>query len=134
MGFRAAIQLGDRRGLPRSGSEGGHRAHLQEPPADAGDGGQAHLQRLRDALVRPTGTARRLIRLEQNPRVGLCPCCCLAGTQQGLQRRPLLLGERDPILDACSVERGVGWDDSGQFHARTLQNPSLPVTLRVTEH
>ncbi len=134
MGFRPAVELGGRCRLPRPGGEGGDRAHLQEPPAHAGDGGQADVEGLGDALVRPAGTARRLIRLEQNPGMGLRAGGRFAGANHLLQGRTLLVRERDPILDARCVHRGVGWDDSCQFHPLTLQKTYLPVTSPVTEH
>ncbi len=113
MGFRPAIELGNRRGLPQPGGESRDCAPLQEAAAHAGNGGQADVEGLGDALVRPAGTARRLVRLEQNPRVGLRPGRRFADANHLQQGRTLLVRERDPILDACRVHRGVGWDDSG---------------------
>lgn len=103
MGFRPAIELGGGRGRPRAWCKGSRHPCLDKAPAHPRDGGQAHLQRLCDPLVRPARPARRFIRFEENPSMRLGPRRCLAGTQQGLQRRPLLLHERDPILDAPSV-------------------------------
>ena len=134
MGFRPAIELGNRRGRPRPGGEGGHRPHLQEAAAHAGDGGQADVEGLGDALIRPAGTARRFVRLEQNPGVGLRPGGRFADANHLLQGGTLLVREGDAILDARGVQRGVGWDDSGQFHPATLQKTCLPVTSPVTEH
>ncbi len=64
MRLGATIELGQRRRLPRAWREGGCYSRLNKAPTDAGDGGQAHLQRLRDPLVCPTRTARRLIGFE----------------------------------------------------------------------
>ena len=111
MRLGAAIELGQGRGLPRAWREGSRHPCLDKAPAHPSDGGQAHLQRLRDPLVRPARPAWGFIGFEENPGVGLGPRRCLARTQQRLQRHALLFGERDPILDARSVLRAVGWDD-----------------------
>ncbi len=134
MGFGAAIEFGRGWGRSRPRGEGSHRPDLQEASAHAGDGGQAHVQRLCNPLVRPAGSARCFIGFEQNPGMGLRPRRGLAGPQHRLQRRPLFLRERDPVLDARSIVGGVGWENRYQFHPRTLQKTHLPVTPPVMEH
>jgi hypothetical protein len=134
MGFGAAVELGGRSGLPGSGGEGGDCAHLQEPPAHASDRRQAHVQRLGDAFVRPTGATGRFIRLQQNARVGLCPSRRLAGAYHLLEGRAFLVRQCHPNLHAGCVRRGIRWEDSNQFHACTLQKIPLPVIWPVTEH
>ena len=111
MRLGTAIELGGRGGLPRPGRERGHRTHFHEPPPDAGDGGPAHLEGVGDALIRPVGTTRRFISLEQDAGMGLAAGCRLARAHDLLQGRPFFIRQPHPILHPGRIERGVRWDN-----------------------
>ncbi len=119
MGLGPAVELARPAGpVLRLAAQGRFQALLDEAPADALDSGDAHLDGLGDAPVRPGGAARRGVGLQEDAGAGQFQGSCLAGSDEFVELLAFVPSQRNLVpLHPLSPEVPKSQEKGRQLHS-----------------